>query len=273
MYNVNVSQPYLDPLDYVTRPNEFYMLTQRPKVLYNSISQNYVMWMYADNYDLALRDAGVAQACWPNGPFTFQGVFHPDGNETIDLNVFQNQNGTGYLIRTYYSNKTYYLPAPIMQPIWESVKLPDSTPENVLIDFAMNYHRANYHEGYDNIDDIFSQRWRMEDKPWRIQTGNTVETFNLTSGMFQLNNVVTGGLVAEALPADRQIMLATYLDNTTYRNISGQARTPFSPRASPPGMHSSTIPVDVLRRVNPPSSHSTRTLCCTPSGCPTPCLP
>lgn len=117
IYFVNITRPALDPLDYITRAKEFYLLAQRPKVIYNELYQQYVMWTYTDNYNLDLRMAGVMQSCWYNGPFTFTNVQEPDGNETTDLTVFVSTAGSGFLARTYYTNKTYYLPEPIMQPV------------------------------------------------------------------------------------------------------------------------------------------------------------
>jgi len=34
--------------------------------------------------------------------------------------------------------------------------------------FRSNYHRANYHEGYDYYHDIYNQRWRKEDVEWNV---------------------------------------------------------------------------------------------------------
>lgn len=205
------------------------MLAQRPKVLYNDDFQNYVMWMYADNYNRSLRMAAVAQSCWVNGPFTFTKNLLPDGNETTDLTVFKNTQGSAFLARTYYENKTYYLPRPIMQPIWQSVQLPPADGEELdptvsNIDFSMNYHRAFYHHGYDNIDDIYTQRWRKEDIPWLVETGNITETFNFATGRFTLSNSTDDGtsVLSTYLPERRQAELAVHLDNRTYRNIVGQ---------------------------------------------------
>jgi hypothetical protein len=198
------------------------MRAERPKVLYNNLTEKYVMWMHADDYNFTLRRAGVATACWPSGPFTFLSTFRPDNNETMDLTVFQNSSGSAFLARTYYANKTYYLPAPVMQPIWQSVQQVGSVPDTPIIDFSMNYHRAFYHHGYDNIDDIYTQRWRKEDVEWRIQTGNIVETFDPMDGKFVLTDIVENQEIARASPARRQAMLAQSLDNRTFRNIIGQ---------------------------------------------------
>lgn len=100
----------------------------------------------------------------------------------------------------------------------------NSDPVSPTVDYGLNYHRAYYHNGYDNIEDIYTQRWRKEDVAWRIQTGHIVETFDGITGRFVLTDTLTQQVIASAAPARRQVMLATYLDNSTFRDIIGQVR-------------------------------------------------
>lgn len=32
----------------------------------------------------------------------------------------------------------------------------------------LTYHRANHERGYDDFHDIYLQRWRNKDKPWKV---------------------------------------------------------------------------------------------------------
>lgn len=144
---------------------------ERPKVLFNNITSKYVMWMTVDNNERELGMAGVAVSDFANGPFDFVRSFYPDGNETRDQTVFideaSNAEGAAappaYLVRTYYATVEYVLPAAVMQPMWESVKNIDGSTN-----FGLSYHRANYEPGYDNFHDIYLQRWRKEDVPWKV---------------------------------------------------------------------------------------------------------
>jgi len=36
------------------------------------------------------------------------------------------------------------------------------------VNFGLSYHRAYYHEGYDDFHDIYIQRWRQEDVKWQV---------------------------------------------------------------------------------------------------------
>ncbi|GMH83814.1 hypothetical protein TL16_g09723 [Triparma laevis f. inornata] len=142
---------------------------ERPKVLYNNATNKYVMWMTLDDTAKTLGLAGVAVSSHPNGPFDFVRSFYPDGNETHDQTVYQTEDGTAYLARTYYSTVDYVLPAPVMQPLWESVKKPDGSNN-----FGLSYHRAVYEPEYDDYHDIYLQRWRTEDMPWQIKCVNKI---------------------------------------------------------------------------------------------------
>jgi hypothetical protein len=206
------------------------MRTERPKVIYNNLTSQYVMWGYADNYDRTLRMSFVATSCWPSGPFTFNSVQLPDRAEsTTDLTLFQNSSGAAFLARTYYINQTYSMPRPIMQPTWESVKSLSSTFKAPVVDYAMNYHRAFYAVGYDNFKDIYTQEWRMEDRPWWVIIGTMSETYQVTTGMFQLTNLVNGALVATYAPVDREDILTKFTDPTLPREIKGQVGVPPLP--------------------------------------------
>ena len=138
---------------------------ERPKVLHNALTNKYVMWMSIDDVDHTLGLAGVAVSEYPDGPFEFVRSFFPDGNETHDLTVYQNETdpSEAYLARTYYATVDYILPAPVLQPLWESVKNPDGT-----VNYGLSYHRAMYEPMYDDYHDIYLQRWRTEDKPWKV---------------------------------------------------------------------------------------------------------
>ena len=136
---------------------------EKPKVLYNNFTDKFVMWMIIDNGTRDLGMAGVAVSDNPNGPFEFVRSLYPDGNQTRDQTLFQDDDGAAYLIRTYYYTTEYVLPKAVMQPTWESVKNADGT-----INFALSYHRAEYEPLYDDYHDIYLQRWRTEDRPWKV---------------------------------------------------------------------------------------------------------
>lgn len=170
---VNLTDPFGD------RPDD--LLADRPKVIFNSETNTFVMWMHVDNSSNTMGLSGVATSVYPNGPFAFTRSFYPDGapleapggqsiNETHDqtIAVIPRATATGkppvaYLIRAYFKTVEYWLPRAVMDPLWQSVQTVEEKTN-----FGLSYHRAFYHIDYDNPNDIYLQRWRMEDMPWEL---------------------------------------------------------------------------------------------------------
>jgi hypothetical protein len=138
----------------------------RPTVLYNSLTSQYIMWFTMNDPDRTLGLAGVASSPYADGPYLFRRSLYPDGNKTRDQAAFLTDTTIPLpiLSRTYYATQEYIMPEAVMQPTWESVRNRDGTTN-----FRLNYHRANYTLGYDNFHDIYLQRWRKEDIAYQVE--------------------------------------------------------------------------------------------------------
>ena len=73
-------------------------IVERPKVVYNSGTGKYVMWMHIDNSAYQDRRAGVATSSTPCGPYTYLGASDPLGHQSRDLGLFKDDDGTAYLM-------------------------------------------------------------------------------------------------------------------------------------------------------------------------------
>lgn len=51
---------------------------ERPKVIYNRATKQFVMWMHVDSPDYAAARSGVATSSKPTGPFSYLGSFRPN---------------------------------------------------------------------------------------------------------------------------------------------------------------------------------------------------
>ncbi len=85
---------------------------ERPKVLYNSKNDNYVMWFHKDgegvgNYSLA--QTGIAVSDSPTGPFQLVDAINPLGKESRDMTLFQDDDGKAYLLYSSEDNWTLYI--------------------------------------------------------------------------------------------------------------------------------------------------------------------
>jgi len=79
---------------------------ERPKVVYNSRTKQYVMWAHVDTSDYEYARVGVAVSDCPTGPYRYLGSLQPNGADSRDMTVFQGQDGKAYLIFSSEWNRT-----------------------------------------------------------------------------------------------------------------------------------------------------------------------
>lgn len=101
---------------------------ERPKMIYNDKNQEYVIWFHADGQtpdstggNYAKAKAGVATSKSPFGPFKLQGSyllnhaeglnmgFDTEGGHVRDMNLFKDDDGTGYVIYSSDGNRDMYV--------------------------------------------------------------------------------------------------------------------------------------------------------------------
>ena len=109
---------------------------ERPKVIYNKVTKQFVMWMHIDTASYAASRCGVAVSENPAGPFTYLGSFRPDagvwpedvvdtdkaGNATNvlardfengqmarDMTLFADDDGKAYLFYSSEENPTMHV--------------------------------------------------------------------------------------------------------------------------------------------------------------------
>lgn len=109
---------------------------ERPKVVYNRTTKEFVMWMHIDSVDYAAARVGVAVSSTPMGPFRYLGSFRPDagvwprdvtdedrkpsstnvlvrdfnaGQMARDLTVFVDDDGKAYLFYASEDNATMHV--------------------------------------------------------------------------------------------------------------------------------------------------------------------
>ncbi|MEV6008859.1 family 43 glycosylhydrolase [Streptomyces sp. NPDC051976] len=71
---------------------------ERPKVIRNPRSGQYVMYMHVDSSDYGDARVGVATSSTPCGPYTYRGSVRPLGQQSRDIGLFQDTDGAGYLL-------------------------------------------------------------------------------------------------------------------------------------------------------------------------------
>jgi beta-galactosidase len=100
-------------------------VVERPKVVRNPATGQFVMWLHIDTEDYSYARAGVAVADHACGPFRYLGSCWPNGADSRDLTLFHDDDETCYLIHSSEWNRTIYiarLSADYLRPSGDFVK-------------------------------------------------------------------------------------------------------------------------------------------------------
>lgn len=73
-------------------------IVERPKILYNAKTHTYVMYMHIDDAKYKEAKVGVATSATVCGNYTYKGSFRPLGFESRDIGVYQDTDGSAYLL-------------------------------------------------------------------------------------------------------------------------------------------------------------------------------
>ncbi|MGM1064321.1 RICIN domain-containing protein [Saccharothrix sp. Mg75] len=82
-----------------------YANIERPKVVLNSSTGQFVMWMHKENgSDYGEARAAVATSSTVDGDYSYRGSFRPLGHMSRDITLFRDDDGTGYMISAAREN-------------------------------------------------------------------------------------------------------------------------------------------------------------------------
>ncbi|WP_330289706.1 RICIN domain-containing protein [Streptomyces sp. NBC_00576] len=73
-------------------------VVERPKVIYNATTQKYVMYVHIDSLNYSEAKVGVATSSTPCGAYDYRGSSRPLGQLSRDIGLFQDTDGTAYLL-------------------------------------------------------------------------------------------------------------------------------------------------------------------------------
>ncbi|KAH8586216.1 glycosyl hydrolase [Bisporella sp. PMI_857] len=73
-------------------------VVERPHVIYNDASRQYVMWLHIDSSSYGEAKAGVATSSSICGSYTYRGSSQPLGFQSRDIGLYKDTDGIGYLL-------------------------------------------------------------------------------------------------------------------------------------------------------------------------------
>ncbi|GAA3750694.1 RICIN domain-containing protein [Plantactinospora mayteni] len=78
---------------------------ERPKVIFNASTNQYVLWMHWENgSDYGQARVAVATSSTVDGTYSYRGSFRPLGNESRDMTVYRDDDGSAYLVSSTNNN-------------------------------------------------------------------------------------------------------------------------------------------------------------------------
>ena len=89
--------------DHILNPKN---VVERPKVIYNKKTGQFVLWMHVDTPNYVYGGVGVAVSNSPTGPFEFLYSTQPNKQDSRDMTIFVDQDDTAYLVHSSNWNKT-----------------------------------------------------------------------------------------------------------------------------------------------------------------------
>jgi hypothetical protein len=79
-------------------------IIERPKVIYNDTTKQYVMWVHWDGQSYATAEAGVFTSPTVDGNYTLSSHFQPNSNMSRDDTLFKDDDGKAYFISAANEN-------------------------------------------------------------------------------------------------------------------------------------------------------------------------
>ena len=87
-------------------PLYYKKVLERPKVIYNAKNNNFVLWAHADSADYVFGGIAVAVSDSPTGPFKLLYAKQPNKQDSRDMTIYQDIDGTAYLVHSKDWNMT-----------------------------------------------------------------------------------------------------------------------------------------------------------------------
>jgi len=77
---------------------------ERPKLIYNDTTKQYVLWLHYENSDYSTASAGVFTSPTIDGDYTYVKAWKPLGNMSRDCNLFKDDDGKAYFMSSANEN-------------------------------------------------------------------------------------------------------------------------------------------------------------------------
>jgi hypothetical protein len=133
-------------------------IVERPKVIYNESTRMYVMYLHIDSTSYSDQRVGVATSTTPCGPYSYRGSFQPLGNQSRDIGLFQDTDGSAYLLSENGGRglRVYRLSSDYLSVASTVAVLPDYESPAVIKANGMYYLLVSHLTGWNTNDNVYA---------------------------------------------------------------------------------------------------------------------
>ncbi|KAH8887621.1 galactan 1,3-beta-galactosidase [Thozetella sp. PMI_491] len=189
-------------------------VVERPKVIYNSSTKKYVLYMHIDDSSYAEAKVGVATGDSVCGQYTYIGSWRPLGFQSRDLGLFQDTDGSAYLLSEDRANglRIDALTADYLNVTTATYLWSDHIEAPAILKLGSIYYMFGSHlSGWDPNDNVYSTATSLSG-PWSAWT--TFATVGSNTYSSQTNYILPLGSSSAIYMGDRWV--STNLMRSTY---------------------------------------------------------
>jgi len=156
---------------------------ERPKVIFNPATKQYVMYMHVDDPGHTVTKVGVATSPTVCGSYTYRGSFKPQGNISLDITLFVDDDGAAYLLseaRAAGKLRMYRLSADFLR-IASLVTVLDDFEAPAIFKVAGRYYVLGSHRtGWRTNDNEYTTSTSLSKgwAAWKLFAPKGSKTFN-----------------------------------------------------------------------------------------------
>jgi hypothetical protein len=165
-------------------------IVERPKVIFNSATGQYVMYLHIDSSSYSEAKVGVATSSSVCGPYAYRGSFQPLGFQSRDIGLFQDTDGSGYLLSEDRANglRVDRLSADYLSVTSAVALLPDFEAPAMMKIGGTYYILGSHLTGWSANDNVYATAASLSG-PW--SSASTFAPARTSTYQTQTANIIT----------------------------------------------------------------------------------
>jgi hypothetical protein len=157
-------------------------IIERPKVIYNKTTEQYVMYMHVDTQGHTATRVGVATSSTVCGSYTYRGSTMPFGNISLDITLYVDDDGSAYLLSDTRTEglRIYRLSADYLSIVSTVAVLPELESPALFKQGGRYYLLTSHRTGWKTNDNVYSTATSLSGTwaSWKLFAPKGSKTFN-----------------------------------------------------------------------------------------------